>query len=88
MALAAEVTEATTGRCMRVSTDAPGVQFYTGNFLAGVAGKSGAVYDAHAGFCLETQHFPDAVNQPDFASCLLEPGGMYTHNMEHRFFTQ
>lgn len=87
VALAAEVSEPITGRCMEVSADVPGVQFYTGNFLNDVRGKGGAVYGRHAGFCLETQHFPDAVNQPAFASCLLKPGQTYRHNMVHRFFT-
>jgi aldose 1-epimerase len=88
VALAAEVSEPETGRCMEVSTDVPGVQFYTGNFLNDVRGKGGAVYNRHAGFCLETQHFPDAVNQPNFVSCVLVPGQTYRHNMVHRFFTK
>ena len=88
LGLAAEVTEPVTGRCMEVSTDVPGVQFYTGNFLDSVVGKAGAVYGQHAGFCLETQHFPDAVNQPGFVSCVIKPGETYRHNMTHRFFTK
>ena len=88
LGLAAEVFEPISGRCMEVSTDVPGVQFYTGNFLHNVRGKGGATYNKHAGFCLETQHFPDAVNQPNFVSCLLEPGRTYRHNMVHRFHTK
>ena len=53
----------------------PGVQFYSGNFLDGThTGKFGVTYQKYAGFCLETQHFPDAPNQPKFASTLLRPG--------------
>ena len=84
----AQVWEPTSGRNMTVASNAPGVQFYTGNWLgAGTrAGKGGARYGKHSGFCLETQHFPDAVNQPEFVSCLLRPGETYRHVMEHRFF--
>ena len=55
------------------------MQFYTGNFLDGSnKGKGGAVYKQHHGFCLETQHFPDSVNQPNFPSVVLRPGQTYT----------
>lgn len=57
-----EVTHAASGRSLRVETSAPGVQFYTGNFLDQVPGKDGAVYGRHAGLCLETQHFPSSVS--------------------------
>ena len=82
----AQVWEPTSGRNMTVATNAPGVQFYTGNWLGGSRGKGGARYRKHSGFCLETQHFPDAVNQPRFRSCLLRPGDTYRHVMEHRFY--
>ena len=82
----ARVWEPTSGRNMTVATNAPGVQFYTGNWLGGARGKGGARYRKHSGFCLETQHFPDAVNQPRFRSCLLRPGDTYRHIMEHRFY--
>ena len=83
----AQVWEPRSGRNMHVATNAPGVQFYTGNWLGGAKrGKGGVRYYKHAGFCLETQHFPDAVNQPRFPSCLLRPGDTYRHVMEHRFF--
>ena len=73
--LAAIVTEPTTGRMMTVTTDQPGVQFYSGNFLEGTfAGASGAVYRQGDAFCLETQHFPDSPNQPTFPSTELAPG--------------
>lgn len=58
------VHHAGSGRVLEVYTTQPGVQFYTGNFLDGsLKGKSGAVYPKHSGFCLETQNWPDAVNQ-------------------------
>ncbi|MCA8832569.1 aldose epimerase family protein [Hymenobacter pini] len=72
---AATVYESTTGRTMTVRTTEPGLQFYTGNFLDGsLKGKGGKVYGKHAGFCLETQHFPDSPNQPAFPSTILQPG--------------
>jgi aldose 1-epimerase len=72
---AARVVEPTTGRVLEVSTTEPGVQLYTGNFLDGsLTGKSGLPYTYRSGFCLETQHFPDSPNHPEFPSTLLEPG--------------
>jgi aldose 1-epimerase len=62
---------------MRVFTTQPGVQFYTGNFLDGLAGKEGSIYDRHAGFCLETQHLPDSPNRKEFPSCIFGPGRDY-----------
>jgi aldose 1-epimerase len=73
----AEVYEEKTGRKMKLFTTQPGVQFYTGNNLKSVAGKAGSVYEKHAGFCLETQHFPDSPNRPDFPSCIFGPGKDY-----------
>jgi aldose 1-epimerase len=76
LALAARVTEPKSGRVMEVLTTEPGIQFYTGNFLDGkYTGVSGVVYGRHSGFCLETQHFPDSVNRPNFPSTILRPGG-------------
>ncbi|MDR2402840.1 MAG: galactose mutarotase [Spirochaetaceae bacterium] len=69
----AEVTEESSGRVMRVLTTKPGVQFYTGNFLDGVKGKAGSVYDKHGGFCLETQYLPDSPNHPEFPSAVFGP---------------
>jgi aldose 1-epimerase len=72
---AATVYDPASGRTMEVTTDEPGIQFYTGNFLDGsLKGKGGAVYGLHGGFCLETQHFPDSPNQPKFPSTILKPG--------------
>jgi aldose 1-epimerase len=75
---AARVYEKTTGRILDVSTTEPGVQFYSGNFLNGaITGKSGHVYNRRSGFCLETQHFPDSPNHPEFPSTILRPGSEY-----------
>lgn len=73
----AEVFEPLSGRSMKVSTTQPGVQFYSGNFLDGVPGKAGSVYGKHSGFCLETQHFPDSPNRPEFPSCIVGPDDDY-----------
>ena len=75
---AAHVTDPTSGRTLDVSTTEPGVQFYTGNFLDGtVVGKNGHANPFRGGFCLETQHFPDSPNQPQFPSAILRPGDTY-----------
>jgi aldose 1-epimerase len=86
LAPAAEVYEPTTGRVMEVSTVEPGIQFYTGNFLDGtITGKGGKVYPKHGGFCLETQHFPDSPNHPNFPSTILEPGKKYASLTVEKF---
>ena len=73
--LAAKVVDPASGRTLTVTTTEPGVQFYSGNFLDGSnVGASGQPYQKHAGFCLETQHFPDSPNQKDFPSTVLRPG--------------
>jgi len=74
---AARVTEPVTGRTLDVFTTEPGLQFYSGNQLDGVAGRGGRRYGRHSGFCLETQHFPDSPNQPLFPSTILRPGARY-----------
>jgi aldose 1-epimerase len=80
--LAADVEEPHSGRRMVVGTTEPGMQFYTGNFLDGrIQGAGGLSYGKRSGFCLETQHFPDALNNPHFPSILLGPG------QEHRSIT-
>lgn len=85
---AALATDPTSGRTMEVSTTQPGVQFYTGNFLDGsFAGIGGEVYRQSAAFCLETQHFPDSPNQPDFPSTELAPGDEFTSTTIYRFGT-
>ena len=83
---AATVYEPATGRTMEVTTDQPGIQFYTGNFLDGtLTGKGGTVYGKNAGFCLETQHFPDSPNQPKFPSTVLKPGETFHSVSTYKF---
>jgi aldose 1-epimerase len=74
---AALVSEPTSGRTLEVLTTQPGVQFYSGNMLTNLTGKGGQEYKRRSGFCLETQHFPDAPNHPNFPSVVLEPGQHY-----------
>ncbi|MBN1845608.1 MAG: galactose mutarotase [Sedimentisphaerales bacterium] len=89
MTLAATVFEPKSGRVMEILTEQPGIQFYTGNFLDGtVRGRSGLAYQKHYGFCLETQHFPDSPNKPQFPSTLLEPGQVYRTATIHKFSTR
>jgi len=83
LADAAEVFEPTTGRTLKISTTEPAIQFYSGNFLsadpkvAPLAGKGGRIYPRRSGFCLETQHYPDSPNHPNFPSTVLRPGETY-----------
>ena len=72
--LAARARSGKTGIGMEVWTDQPGIQFYTANGLSARPGKDGASYAPHAGFCLETQHFPDSPNEPAFPTTVLRPG--------------
>jgi aldose 1-epimerase len=89
LSLAARVTEPTTGRVMEVYTTEPGIQFYAGNFLDGtITGKGGTVYNHRWGFCLETQHYPDSPNQPNFPSTILRPGDRYETTTVYRFLTR
>jgi aldose 1-epimerase len=85
LSLAAEVYEPTSGRAMQVWTTEPAVQLYTGNFLDGVKGKDGRVYNIREGFCLEAQHFPDSPNRPSFPSTVLKPGRRYTQTTVYKF---
>ena len=89
LTLAATVHEPTSGRFMEVRTTEPAVQFYSGNFLDGtLTGKGGAVYEQRTGFCLETEHFPDSPNQPDFPSTELRPGETYQTTTVYTFSTR
>jgi len=89
LTLAARVYEPTTGRVMEITTVEPGIQFYSGNFLDGtIAGKSGKAYKKHYGFCLETQHYPDSPNKPNFPSVVLKPGEKYNSVTVHKFSTK
>src|SRR5262245_8065317 len=73
------------GRELTIATTEPGLQFYSGNFLHGQKGKAGATYALRSGLCLETQHFPDAVNQSSFPSTILAPGATYRSTTSLRF---
>jgi aldose 1-epimerase len=87
--LAARAVEPNSGRVLEVSTTEPGVQFYSGNFLDGtVHGKGGNVYGFRSGFCLETQHFPDSPNHPEFPSTVLNPGERYHSVTAYKFSTE
>jgi aldose 1-epimerase len=86
MRLAATLVEPKSGRKMEVLTTEPAIQFYSGNFLDGtVIGKSGKPYQQYAGLCLETQHFPDSPNQPNFPSVALNPGKVFRSTTIYRF---
>lgn len=87
--LAATVHEPNSGRFLEVFTTEPAVQFYSGNFLDGtLTGKGGAVYEQRTGFCLETEHFPDSPNQPNFPSTVLRPGETYQTSTVYTFSTR
>jgi aldose 1-epimerase len=82
------VTESSGGRCLDVATTQPGVQFYTGNMMPDrLVGRGGQIYTKRAGFCLETQHFPDSPNQPHFPSTVLRPGAQYHETTVFTFST-
>ncbi|MEU0737901.1 aldose epimerase family protein [Streptomyces sp. NPDC006134] len=82
----ATLREPSSGRTLRIATDQPGLQFYSGNFLDGtLTGTSGRLYRQGDGLCLETQHFPDAPNQPSFPSTVLRPGQTYRTTTIHSF---
>lgn len=86
LGIAARAYERTSGRVMEVLTTEPGLQFYSGNFLNGThIGKGGRKYDHRYGFCLETQHFPDSPNKPQFPTTVLSPGQTLTSTTVYRF---
>ena len=85
LTLAAELRDPASGRTMRVLTDQPAVQLYTGNYLKDVTGKGGAIYAKHGGVCLETQHFPDSPNRASFPSTVLRPGETFRSTTVHQF---
>ncbi|HWW02704.1 MAG TPA: aldose epimerase family protein [Candidatus Acidoferrum sp.] len=86
LALAGRVYEPRSGRVMEVHTTQPGVQLYTANYLDGsLTGKRGVVYRRQNAFCLETQHFPDSVNKPNFPSTILRPGEIYQQATVYKF---
>lgn len=81
----ARVVEPAGGRVMEVWTTCPGVQLYTANGLNGRLGANGRTYEKHGALCLETQHFPDSPNHPDFPSTVLRPGQTYRQTTVHKF---
>jgi len=84
--LAARVEDPVSGRVLTVYTTAPGMQFYTGNFLDGtLTGKGGRVYQFRDAFAMEPQDFPDSPNHPNFPSCELKPGETYQSTMIYQF---
>jgi aldose 1-epimerase len=86
MSLAATVYAPQTGRVLTIYTNEPGIQFYSGNFLDGtITGKDGKVYKHRYAFCLETQHFPDSPNKPNFPSTTLRPGETYKTTTINKF---
>lgn len=85
LTLAARVSEPVSGRVMEIFTTEPAIQFYGGNFMTGKTGKGGKVYPYRAAFCLETQHYPDSPNQPQFPSTVLRPGETYKHVCVYTF---
>lgn len=88
LAFAARLEHEASGRVMEVHTTEPGLQFYSGNFLDGsLMGTAGASLRQGDGLCLETQHFPDSPNRPDFPSTVLRPGELFSSTTEHRFGT-
>ena len=87
-ALAARAYEPKSGRVMEVSTTEPGVQLYTANHVRNFTGAGGAVYGRHAAFCLETQHYPDSPNKPQFPSTVLRPGRNFQSATVFKFFVK
>jgi len=88
LGLAAVARDPESGRVMEVYTTQPGVQLYTANWIDGEKGKGGKKYGRRWAFCLETQHFPDAIHKPHFPSTILNPGETYKHSCVHKFLTK
>ncbi|KAK9811514.1 hypothetical protein WJX72_005126 [[Myrmecia] bisecta] len=86
---AASIWSPKSGRTLDVLTNSPGLQFYSGNFLNGsIVGKDGYPYPQHGGFALETQVFPNSINEPAFPQCILRPAQQYRHTVIWRFSTK
>lgn len=83
--LAARVYEPISGRVMECWTTEPGVQLYTGNHIGAMTGAGGVTYGQYSGFCLETQHYPDSINKPQFPSVVLRPGQTYRTTTSYKF---
>ena len=86
--LAAQAYDPHSGRTLKVWTTEPGIQFYSGNFLDGIRGKAGKIYNRRDAFCLETQHYPDSPNHPNFPSTVLKPGEHYHSITVYKFSVQ
>jgi aldose 1-epimerase len=87
--MVARVEDPKSGRVLTLSSAQPGLQFYSGNFLDGtIKGKGGAVYNLRNGLCLETQHFPDSPNHPNFPTTILKPGDRYSSQTVFTFRVQ
>ena len=86
--LAAALIDPASGRLMRVTTTEPGVQLYSGNFLKGQKGKAGKTYAHRSAVCLETQHYPDSVNHPNFPNTILKPGETFRSRTVFAFSSQ
>lgn len=87
LVLSAKAMDKESGRVMEIYTDLPGIQFYTGNYINNVEGKDGVIYEKRQGYCFETQHFPDAINKPQFPSPILKVGDEYRTTTVYRFST-
>ncbi len=85
MVLAAALLHRKSKRRLRIITTEPGIQFYTGNFLSGQAGKDGKAYARRSAICLETQHYPDSVNHENFPTTIVQPGETYSSKTVYQF---
>lgn len=81
------IKEPKSRRLLQISTTQPGVQFYSGNSIGSCVGKKGVIYTNHDGICMETQHYPDAPNHPDFPSTRIDPGELYDETIVYAFDT-
>jgi len=89
LSLAAHVFDPKSGRILEVFTTEPGVQLYTSNWFDGtLIGKCGKPHTNHTAFCLETQHFPDSMNHPEFPNVILRPGDEFYSKTMWKFLTQ
>ena len=88
MKLAAQVFCEESGIAMDLYTDTVGIQFYDSSYVTQHLGKKGVVYDSHHGFCLEPQYHPNAVNEKNFASPILQPGEIYQAHTKISFFNR
>ncbi|MTI41757.1 aldose epimerase family protein [Fulvivirga lutimaris] len=89
LTFAASLVEPTSGRRMDIYTEEPGIQFYSGNFLNGtITGKNNTTYQFRSGLCLETQHYPDSPNKPEFPNVVLKPGETYSTKTLTKFLVQ